>query len=240
MYYIFVNGLISALLLYVLVYLQCGILCAMRCSKMVGALVLSGVAFLWLISNIAVIVGCTVHRRELRLHSGRRIMLYFSIMFSGLCAIAWYVVYLRLQSNGKEFFADNLCVPPGLEVLAAAPQDAESKGFETGDVTNVPPFMFVTEPLHICYGAVNPRMPGDIYIRMIDAVRNLEICQTGNRVCRWSENGEENFCFRFVLGPNPGRRGRTYVIRYELWFRSKDGTREWMLLSKTYTTEGIR
>ena len=240
MYYIFINCLTAAISLIALVYLQCGVLGSIRCSKTACAFVLSGIAFLWIISNLVAIVGCIVHRREFRLRSGRRIILYLSIMLSGLCAIAWYTMYRRVLSNANEFFADNLCVPSGLEVVAAAPQDAASRGFETGGVTNIPPFMFVTEPIHICYGAVNPRMPGHIHIRVIDDVRNLELRRSDKIACRWSERPEENFCFKILLGPNLGRRGRTYVVRYELWFCSRDGSKEWMLLSKTYTTEGIR
>ena len=165
---------------------------------------------------------------------------YLAVLVSGLSMIAMYVLYLRLRANAIEFFADNLTVPPGLEVSQRAPDDVASAGFGAQSVTNLAPFMLISEPMHVCFGAVNPFRPGVIYVRVINDATNEEMRRSNPVKSCWSQRPEDSFCFRIVLGPNYGRKGKTYVVRYELWFDSDDGIEHRMLMTKSYTTEGDR
>lgn len=230
----------SVLAFWVEVYLLSGTLGSVRCNRMACAAVLSFVAIVWLSTALSMVVGIITRFRRVCMSARCRYAIYFTFLFSGLCVIAWYVLLCHARSNANEFYSDGLKVPSGLEIGVTAPNDHVAYEFPALMETNSPPFMAVTEPLHSCFGAVNPHEPGVLYVRVVEQTNSTEMRRSDVIRSGWSQKSEENFCFNIALGPNYGRKGKTYVVSYELWFRPDDGTQERMLLSKSYTTEGNR
>ena len=191
-YYMIVHLASMVLSLSLLLYLQSGPLGSVRCSKMMCVVMMSLVAFVWAITGCAAAKEYLVRFRRGSMSCSSRFIAYFAILFSGLSIIAWYVMYLRVQSNAKEFFADNMLVPPGLEVSGRAPEDVVANGFDPQGVTNAAPFMLVSEPLHICFGAVNPLRSGSIYVRVVDEVNQIEMRRSDTVKSRWSRHPEES------------------------------------------------
>lgn len=159
-----------------------------------------------------------------------------------------YVAVVRMLSNGPEFFADEISIPDGVD-YSVCHKNLDRDFRVCGMATNCAPFVVLTSDYpQVCYGAVNPGEPGEIWIRVHEITTWYCLGDfdpyyepykwRSERACRWSEKDGECFLFWFLSPLSHGRRSRPYIVSVELLFQPDSNRVLRTLISRNFLVRG--
>ena len=143
------------------------------------------------------------------------------------------VVFGAAWLETREFWGEDCTVEkmPSYDEPASAEQRADLQTrARSGIAEKGPAWLSLSADIDpkYCIGAVNPREPGELFVKIVDVSNDAVIFETqdswpSKMVAGWSQNEDELFPFCIQCRVPCGRSCKWYVVRCELWILPQNG-----------------
>jgi len=162
-------------------------------------------------------------------------------------ATAACMVGTKVVGIGREFFADGLELPPDGQYEEMPDTESRTNLVEKADgpqtnvcETSLTVYAFGREHPR-CFDAwINPGESGTVILRVNEVTTGKQVIKERTYPFSHKAEGEA----KQLLSGNmqtmvPGRGGKPYAARFELWFRASDNAPERLLTSRVYRVSGM-